>query len=193
MRIGDNTREFVVPAGHYFMMGDNRDNSTDSRFDVGFVPDENLVGRANIIFFSIADGASPLEIWNWPSRLRASRLFNVVALMRSQPWPRATDRRSARRGARSADRPSRFATSSGCDRALTHASARARPAPTTSGWSSSATACSAWSSPTCCFSTFRRRREGELSLRLNALVNAETLAEIADEIGLRPDSCRHRR
>ncbi|MCX8569551.1 MULTISPECIES: signal peptidase I [Hyphomicrobiales] len=76
--IGDNTREFVVPEGHYFMMGDNRDNSTDSRFNVGYVPAENLVGRANIIFFSIAGGASPLEIWKWPSEMRGSRLFNFV-------------------------------------------------------------------------------------------------------------------
>jgi len=76
--IGDNTREFQVPAGHYFMMGDNRDNSTDSRFTVGFVPEELLVGRANIIFFSIAGGASPLEIWKWPSEMRPSRLFNFV-------------------------------------------------------------------------------------------------------------------
>lgn len=76
--IGDDTREFVVPEGHFFMMGDNRDNSTDSRFNVGFVPAENLVGRANIIFFSIANGASPLEIWKWPSDMRASRLFNFV-------------------------------------------------------------------------------------------------------------------
>ena len=76
--IGDNTREFVVPAGHFFMMGDNRDNSTDSRFSVGFVPAENLVGRANIIFFSIAGGASPLEIWKWPTEMRASRLLNSV-------------------------------------------------------------------------------------------------------------------
>lgn len=75
---GDNTREFVVPAGHYFMMGDNRDNSSDSRFSVGMVPAENLVGRANIIFFSVAGGANPLEIWKWPSELRASRLFHFV-------------------------------------------------------------------------------------------------------------------
>ena len=76
--LGDDTREFIVPPGHYFMMGDNRDNSTDSRFSVGFVPAENLVGRANIIFFSISDGASPLEIWKWPTLMRPSRLFNMV-------------------------------------------------------------------------------------------------------------------
>ncbi|OBQ96362.1 signal peptidase I [Mesorhizobium sp. AA23] len=76
--IGDNTREFDVPPGHYFMMGDNRDNSSDSRFTVGFVPAVNLVGRANVIFFSIADGASPLEIWKWPSLMRAGRLFHLV-------------------------------------------------------------------------------------------------------------------
>ena len=50
----------------------------DSRRSVGFVPEENLVGRANIIFFSIAGGASPLEIWKWPSELRPSRLFTWV-------------------------------------------------------------------------------------------------------------------
>ncbi|MGE0281366.1 MAG: signal peptidase I [Rhizobiaceae bacterium] len=76
--IGDDTREFVVPDGHYFMMGDNRDNSSDSRFQVGFVPDENLVGRANIIFFSIAGGASPLELWKWPTEIRPTRFFNMV-------------------------------------------------------------------------------------------------------------------
>src|SRR6476661_1715924 len=50
----DNTQVYTVPADHYFMMGDNRDNSTDSRFSqVGMVPFENIVGKAQIIFFSV--------------------------------------------------------------------------------------------------------------------------------------------
>lgn len=76
--LGDDTREFTVPEGHYFAMGDNRDNSSDSRFTVGFVPAENLVGRANVIFFSIAGGHSPMEVWQWPSQLRLSRLLTWV-------------------------------------------------------------------------------------------------------------------
>ncbi|PCK83946.1 signal peptidase I [Rhizobium sophoriradicis] len=75
---GDNTREFIVPEGHYFMMGDNRDNSLDSRFDVGFVPAENLVGRASVIFFSLGNDTSFREIWNWPTNMRWDRLFKVV-------------------------------------------------------------------------------------------------------------------
>lgn len=76
--IGDDTREFIVPPGHYFMMGDNRDNSSDSRFQVGYVPADYLVGRANIIFFSISGGNSPLMIWKWPTDVRASRILNFV-------------------------------------------------------------------------------------------------------------------
>jgi signal peptidase I len=74
----DNTEEVTVPPGHYFMMGDNRDNSQDSRFGVGFVPEDHLVGRANVVFFSIAGGASPLELWRWPSELRFDRFFTWV-------------------------------------------------------------------------------------------------------------------
>jgi signal peptidase I len=75
---GEDTREWLVPDGHYFMMGDNRNNSSDSRFTVGFVPAENLVGRATLVFFSIASRHSPAEIWTWPSQLRLARLLNWV-------------------------------------------------------------------------------------------------------------------
>lgn len=75
----DNTDVYTVPAGHYFMMGDNRDNSTDSRDpSVGFVPFENFVGRAEIIFFSIDEDASALKIWEWPWTVRWSRLLNPI-------------------------------------------------------------------------------------------------------------------
>jgi len=75
---GDNTQEFVVPPGHYFFMGDNRDNSLDSRFDVGYVPAENLVGRASVIFFSLGNDTSFREIWKWPTNMRWDRIFKVV-------------------------------------------------------------------------------------------------------------------
>jgi signal peptidase I len=79
---GDNTQLFVVPEGHYFMMGDNRDNSSDSRFSayagVGFVPRENLVGRADIIFFSIDENASIWAPWRWLLEIRWSRFFDLI-------------------------------------------------------------------------------------------------------------------
>ena len=75
----DNTEEFVIEPGHYFAMGDNRDDSLDSRTShVGQVPAENLVGRAAIIFFSTDGSASWWEIWKWPFAIRYSRLFRGV-------------------------------------------------------------------------------------------------------------------
>ena len=67
--LSDNTREFRVPEGHFFFMGDNRDNSNDSRQSVGMVPFENLVGRADLIALSF--GGEFWEVWNW----RADRFF----------------------------------------------------------------------------------------------------------------------
>ena len=74
----DNTGVYTVPAGHYFFMGDNRDNSVDSRVPraargVGFVPYENLIGRADRIMFSSA-GTSMFFFWTW----RGDRFFKAV-------------------------------------------------------------------------------------------------------------------
>jgi signal peptidase I len=78
----DNTPEFIVPAGHLFMMGDNRDNSLDSRVPaeaggVGFVPVENLVGKAQIVMGSY-DYRNARQIWTWPVEFRLARFFSKV-------------------------------------------------------------------------------------------------------------------
>lgn len=74
----DNTPIYVVPEGHYFGMGDNRDQSRDSRFlnDVGFIPAKNLVGRAEFLFFSVNGKA--WHIWKWPVTVRFDRLLQGI-------------------------------------------------------------------------------------------------------------------
>jgi signal peptidase I len=75
----DNTGVYTVPPDHYFMMGDNRDNSLDSRVltQVGYVPVENLVGRAEFLFFSLRDAAG-WEIWKFPWAIRFDRIFRPL-------------------------------------------------------------------------------------------------------------------
>ncbi|MDO8377915.1 signal peptidase I [Phenylobacterium sp.] len=79
----DNTKVFVVPEGEYFFMGDNRDNSLDSRVapeagGVGYVPAENLVGKARIIMLSWNKGASLFKPWTWVLDARPSRFFHSL-------------------------------------------------------------------------------------------------------------------
>ena len=76
----DNTEKFTVPENHYFMMGDNRDNSRDSRVQdlVGYVPFDNLVGRAEFIFFSTNGSANIVQFWKWPWTIRYNRLLTHI-------------------------------------------------------------------------------------------------------------------
>ena len=75
----DNTIEFIVPENNFFFMGDNRDNSRDSRTsEVGFVPKKNLIGKAQIIFFSHNSEASFYEFWKWHKSIRFSRIGKAI-------------------------------------------------------------------------------------------------------------------
>ena len=76
----DNTPVYEVPAGHYFMMGDNRDGSNDSRAQgvVSYIPYENLVGRASFIFFSTGGHIALWELWKWPLKAHYNRIAKGV-------------------------------------------------------------------------------------------------------------------
>ena len=76
----DNVGPFQVPADHYFVMGDNRDNSQDSRTSqVGMVPRDQIVGKAQRLVFSVDGQKSRIwQVWNWPRAIRASRIFDPV-------------------------------------------------------------------------------------------------------------------
>jgi signal peptidase I len=78
---GDDTGVYVVPAGHYFMMGDNRDNSLDSRWPrqvgVGFVPADALIGKAQVVLLSWRQGASVFKPWTWFS-LQTDRFLHRI-------------------------------------------------------------------------------------------------------------------
>jgi signal peptidase I len=79
----DDTPVFIVPAKHYFMMGDNRDNSLDSRYaasegGVGFVPEENLVARADVLLLSSNPAVGWLDVGQWAHAFRFDRTFSRV-------------------------------------------------------------------------------------------------------------------
>ena len=69
----DNTMEYLVPENHLFFMGDNRDNSNDSRADVGFVPVDNVLGRVWFVWYSHNYASPMVAFWNWNAKMRWNR------------------------------------------------------------------------------------------------------------------------
>ena len=90
-KVNDNTREFVVPPFHYFFMGDNRDRSMDSRTaQMGFVPVVNLIGRAEVLFFSHNGSARWWQIWRWPQAIRFGRMTFLASVLAKRRFQTST-------------------------------------------------------------------------------------------------------
>lgn len=96
----DDTPVYEVPEDHYFLMGDNRDNSQDSRVEsiVGFVPFENIVGKADFIFFSTNGTAKIFEFWKWPWTIRYDRFFEGIQPVRDQAKEKSAQEKNEKNG-----------------------------------------------------------------------------------------------